>query len=662
MYKIFPTYFSLVLCASTFERLKMTTSHEAQPPTYRPLQHEDSFRLLRFRRSPSGDPRDLSLVEYRLPSGACGADTPRFLALSYVWEGFSITTALAHIIYETTESEILYLWIDRICINQSDDNEKSHQVSMIWRIFACAERVIGWLGPAFEGCDEAFDDLLMISTADNASTDQCGHIIRRRFGDDIDAMLTYISSVMLHGSDLRIRMIRLFSLPWFGRRWIAQEACLNRNLRICCGRRSVSGEQLFQAIDRIHGIVMEGAASWLHKPFRNALAILQTRHVVRKAAKDSSCLSLPRIVSDLSFLECEHDVDRLNALFGIVGSSAPWFSPEYGTPAPKLFMKFALGHIQHFRSLKILHFAGIIDAVRHQMGVSEENSPFEISWPSEDLPSWVPDWRIPYRPLPIISTGNECPDHTIASAPFQLRSNWSKTTLALTAKFLKTSLQPCGLPYIDSYDPKATRPNQNSIDIWCNQMFIRYLGCLHEGLVTSYSCSPSFNYWFESLINTGLDRNLLKNIVRRFARTLIMDSRVRSTEKQDAKVPRDQIFEYFYEYAKSALFVDTSAAGDDHATMADRTHSMEKAAAYGYLAEHVCRYRTLFLCHDGRLGLGSAGISLSDRICFFPSLHTPFVLHQKGNNFLLGGECYLDGLMDIAYEDLLEEEVDIVLE
>lgn len=141
-----------------------------------------------------------------------------------------------------------------------------------------------------------------------------------------------------------------------------------------------------------------------------------------------------------------------------------------------------------------------------------------------------------------------------------------------------------------------------------------------------------------------------------------MDGRVRSTENRDCIVPRGKILEYFHEYAKLALVADSDAASAAYTAMADDTTSMEKATAYGCLAEHLCRYRTLFLCEDGLMGLGAAGISPGDRICFFSGLSTPFVLHPKGNRYELRGECYLTGYLDVPFEDLQAEEVTIVLE
>jgi hypothetical protein len=47
-------------------------------------------------------------------------------------------------------------WVDAICINQMDENEKEHQIQFMAAIYAKASRVIVWLGEAQEN-DQALE-------------------------------------------------------------------------------------------------------------------------------------------------------------------------------------------------------------------------------------------------------------------------------------------------------------------------------------------------------------------------------------------------------------------------------------------------------------------------------------------------------------------------
>lgn len=52
----------------------------------------------------------------------------------------------------------LFLWVDAICINQQDDEEKSKLVQHMGEIFQSASRVYAWLGPAETMADGSSTD------------------------------------------------------------------------------------------------------------------------------------------------------------------------------------------------------------------------------------------------------------------------------------------------------------------------------------------------------------------------------------------------------------------------------------------------------------------------------------------------------------------------
>ena len=50
-----------------------------------------------------------------------------------------------------------YLWADAICINQADNDERSHQVMLMGQIYEKARAVEAWLGEASFDSDHAMD-------------------------------------------------------------------------------------------------------------------------------------------------------------------------------------------------------------------------------------------------------------------------------------------------------------------------------------------------------------------------------------------------------------------------------------------------------------------------------------------------------------------------
>jgi hypothetical protein len=99
--------------------------------------------------------------------------SPKFVALSYVW-GAATDPRLILVegspvpvnknLYDAmmalrTPKEALVMWIDSLCVNQSDDEEKSWQVGLMADIYRQAYRVVAWLGPAESGSDSVMDYL-----------------------------------------------------------------------------------------------------------------------------------------------------------------------------------------------------------------------------------------------------------------------------------------------------------------------------------------------------------------------------------------------------------------------------------------------------------------------------------------------------------------------
>lgn len=48
------------------------------------------------------------------------------------------------------------LWVDAVCINQAEKEEKSKQIPQMREIYASATSVLTWLGPSFPGVEKAF--------------------------------------------------------------------------------------------------------------------------------------------------------------------------------------------------------------------------------------------------------------------------------------------------------------------------------------------------------------------------------------------------------------------------------------------------------------------------------------------------------------------------
>ncbi|KAH6678701.1 heterokaryon incompatibility protein-domain-containing protein [Halenospora varia] len=125
--------------------------------TYKPLEQladRPSIRLAVLRHGEHDDPIRIDLKHTTF------AEKPKYESLSYTWgssntvkaieiNGIFVSVrrnldrALRHFRRKDRER---VLWIDAICINQADDEEKSWQVKLMADIYRRAQRVLVWLG------------------------------------------------------------------------------------------------------------------------------------------------------------------------------------------------------------------------------------------------------------------------------------------------------------------------------------------------------------------------------------------------------------------------------------------------------------------------------------------------------------------------------------
>ncbi|RSL57986.1 hypothetical protein CEP53_006278 [Fusarium sp. AF-6] len=147
---------------------------------YKPLdQVKSEIRVIRI------PPKDND--NFRLET-VCLDDSPTFVALSYVWgdpnikelisldnQPFPVTKNLAAALkqirnrwtLEDSPHRVESLWVDAICINQRDPDERTQQVQLMGRIYKSAAVVLAWLGPADHSLACSAITLLAREMADN---------------------------------------------------------------------------------------------------------------------------------------------------------------------------------------------------------------------------------------------------------------------------------------------------------------------------------------------------------------------------------------------------------------------------------------------------------------------------------------------------------------
>ncbi|KAK3318730.1 heterokaryon incompatibility protein-domain-containing protein [Apodospora peruviana] len=204
---------------------------------YAPFTKRGSTRLLRL--MPHQDKQ--APIQCQIVLKEPGQTTHLYEALSYTWgskdnqnpiyiqsessgstgRGHSLlVTANLHAALVHLRDCLLerVLWVDAICINQEDNEEKGHQVQAMARIYVIAACVIVWLGKAADESDEALQ--VLDEAAENAQEGRQHSPISESSQQAIFTLL---------------------ERPWFQRVWILQEVATARNVVIKCGLSEIDG-------------------------------------------------------------------------------------------------------------------------------------------------------------------------------------------------------------------------------------------------------------------------------------------------------------------------------------------------------------------------------------------------------------------------------------
>ncbi|KAH8623354.1 HET-domain-containing protein [Alternaria alternata] len=123
---------------------------------YSPLPHDgDSFRLLRVLPSPIS----ISRIRCELYTASISREEDKYIAGSYVWgppepsepivingKSFQVRSNLFRFLRAfRSRHRSQVIWIDAICINQDDVQERGHQVQEMKRVYSNAKCVYCWL-------------------------------------------------------------------------------------------------------------------------------------------------------------------------------------------------------------------------------------------------------------------------------------------------------------------------------------------------------------------------------------------------------------------------------------------------------------------------------------------------------------------------------------
>ena len=208
---------------------------------YRPLlPARHSIRLIQIQPGLPGTEIHCRIVDYTIRDDRASG---LFEALSYVWGTTSNPSkifvadmtsavdpnALGHYLEVTSNlHEALQelrdpalpriMWIDAVCINQDDLEERSSQVSFMAKVYSHANQVVIWLGPG--DVDETRE--LFAAIEDAAEIARLAIDARQPKDRGCDDFL-------------EMALLNFLARPYFSRVWMLQEAAAARSILVKCG-------------------------------------------------------------------------------------------------------------------------------------------------------------------------------------------------------------------------------------------------------------------------------------------------------------------------------------------------------------------------------------------------------------------------------------------
>ena len=279
---------------------------------------DDSIRLLKISSNAAGN-------IFCEVSNVIFAQAPRFYALSYTWGTDEATESILcnglamqikanlhdaiRTLFNPPISLDLPIWIDAVCINQHDDEEKAVQVSRMGDIYRKAHQVVAWLGPSGQDSDLAMDWFERLSVA----------LPQIQF----PPLLHEFGKYGLPEADDTVWLAigYFFRRPWFGRLWTFQEAVLASDLLMICGSKTISSEILIAVAKELRRLIIE---RWCVKTeiiegHKDGFRAMEIMNSAKRYLKSGRQLSFPYLLVIASSKLCLDPRDRAYAMLGMTG-------------------------------------------------------------------------------------------------------------------------------------------------------------------------------------------------------------------------------------------------------------------------------------------------------------------------------------------------------
>lgn len=380
-------------------RLLQVSCEENEGPIVCTLQHElfDIKTCDYWALSYVCDQKPLDQQTDYLPQAFIVVNSKKFPVKWNLWN--ALQHLRAHFIHRMENHKV---WIDAICIHQTDLEEKNYQMGMMGDIYKGALRVHAWLGESAQDSDRVLRKAIPIGEAHTRmwSTPTVNGLPLKGFSslnvspEDIQTRRQEIHDNLELDTDDVAAFHRLLLRPYWERVWILQEAAMGYQVVFHCGSICIPWEYfgwLCDAIDQqpfdlwdqldFNEVLLERNLVTQIRRRARPLHILRSQWNSLATYEKLTLLGLAQKFRDWRSTDPKDHIFALSAL--AFQEDVDLNKPDYTMSPSRVFGRLVLTHANKYGRLDGLNF--------------------HTSNRQLDLPSWVPDFSSPSTVHSLIS-------------------------------------------------------------------------------------------------------------------------------------------------------------------------------------------------------------------------------------------------------------------
>lgn len=542
-------------------------------------------------------------------------EKPTYFALSYVFgvaeppsflgvngQMLKITNNLEAALRNLqTNSNLGHIWIDAVCINQRDAEEKSVQVPRMFSVYDHAKGVMAWLGPSVAQSDRAMQWMSDIGR-EVLSYGDLRETLAGCHDEKLSQLVTAIVSRPKAGNKMPISaLIKLFGRDFWRRVWIMQEVTMATALIFTCGSISVAWHPFFAAYWLLQNLQYAKSDENKVKWQRLQGAVSQLNYFMNGSYLYKEGYGGPNAKRPLrELLEvCRQHASASNPrdmVFALSGVAADWEE-----------LAIRVDYSKHYEEV-------FVDAARALIRSGGLNLLFQAqdsgSKSSVRLPSWVPDWTRPMSMTPIASGFSD--DRAFSASGTSSPSNHFDWNVDQSGTIALDGMQVGEITFIGQ--------------VWNSEEMGESLGAIHTWLQELEDLS--------TLHATG--SNISSEVIWQIPIAF------RKPETQEWR-RRGQVLQEAFQILRSLLQPPEEVANKNG-------WYKESITPYMYAMYRTANHRRVFTTNHGQLGLGPGNMQTGDLVCVLLGSEVPLVLRRSVSGaYTLVGDAYLYGIMHGEY-------------